>query len=177
MYSFLEQNLTIPSRGIVVCVAPAPAISLDTFLLAPLSGEPMLWRSPTEAWSFAGFGVAARIYATGSTRFLKLQTAAQQIFQQLSVRAHPECQNLPTIRLFGGASFQAEKPSSPWQAFEAADFTLPRWCYAKAEGRAFLALAFSPQEDLAQLQSEAKKLNAFYTISSQRAYQPIEVHT
>jgi salicylate biosynthesis isochorismate synthase len=166
MYSFLEQNLTIPNRGIVVCVAPAPTISLDTFLLAPLSGEPMLWRSPTEAWSFAGFGVAARACATGPARFSKLQAEAQQIFQQLTVRAHPECQNLPPIRLFGGASFQAEKPSSPWQAFEEADFTLPRWCYAKAEGRAFLTLAFSPQEDLAQLQSEAKELDTFFTTPS-----------
>jgi isochorismate synthase EntC len=169
MRAFLEQTLqTLPTEGIVVCVAPAPLVSLDSFLLAPLLGEVLLWRSPSEEWSFVGFGVSAQISTRGSQRFLKTQEEAQKLFQSISLRTHPLCETLPPLRLFGGASFQVSTPQEPWKEFADADFILPRWCYAQNKERAFLTLSFSVHENTAALLEEARELETFFVSPRQK---------
>lgn len=142
-------DLAARSDGaLVVLTAPAPLLDVERLLAPALPDEPiLLWASPAiepsgGAWSFAGWGEAARIDASGATRFEQIRRGADALFATLVERRHPGTGDAPPPRLHGGIAFRPEaQRAAPWAAFSDASFALPRWLYGRSGDRAFLRLA------------------------------------
>lgn len=144
------------SQGPKLFTVPAPVIPIDRLLSA--EGAPpsplLLWDSPaTEpdgpAFSFLGWGEAARIEASGEGRFDELRRSADALFSTLIERRHPDLEDVPAPRLFGGIAFRPEAlQPAPWTAFRDASFVMPRWLYGTNGERAFLRLAVGKGEQI-----------------------------
>jgi isochorismate synthase len=144
------------TQGPKLFTVPAPVIPIDRLLSAP--GAPpsplLVWDSPVKepdgrAFSFLGWGEAARIEATGEGRFEELRRGADALFATLSERRHPDLEDVPAPRLFGGIAFRPEAARpAPWTAFRDASFGMPRWLYGTSGDRAFLRLAVGKEEQI-----------------------------
>jgi isochorismate synthase len=159
MLRFFQRALVVdraPSPGPKLFTVPAPVIPVDQLLAA--EGAPpsplLVWDSPAtepdgRAFSFLGWGEAVRIEATGEGRFEELRRGADAIFATLSERRHPDLEDVPAPRLFGGIAFRPEAArGAPWTAFRDASFGMPRWLYGTSGDRAFLRLAVGAGEQI-----------------------------
>lgn len=119
---------------------PAPRTAAET-LLDIATGDALLWAPPGDAPVFSGSGSARLLVASGPDRFQRIreQAAAERLVRLGSPGS-------PWPRWFGGFAFQAGAAGTPWGAFGEARFTLPRWRYARADGRAWLDLAVHGRE-------------------------------
>lgn len=159
----LDELAARPAAGLVVLSAPVSSTSVDAVIarvqVGP--GPHLLWDSPAveadgSAWTFVGWGEAARVEATGEARFAELRRGAAALFEGLTLRDHPALPPTPSPRLFGGLAFRPElaRPA-PWTAFRDASFALPRWLFACSGERAFLRLALRPGERVERAEIEA----------------------
>ncbi len=116
-----------------------PEISLLDFLrMAPPDAQRVYWAHQDHPIQFAGYGVAAEVYADGPARFETVQREAATLFEGAIVEGHE-----PGIapRLFGGFAFRDDhQPDGIWDAFPAAYFLLPRYLLTRIGGRAWLTV-------------------------------------
>ena len=144
MEGFLLRALDEPGAAgrLVAVTVPAPVVAIDRILAARPGGPLMAFTDPGEgAWSFAGWGEAARVEGTGDKRLEQVRRAADEVFASLEERSHPELEGVPAPRLFGGVAFRTERARpAPWSAFADASFALPKVTYGVSGERAFLRL-------------------------------------
>ena len=130
-----------------------PGLSPET-LVRQARGEPrFFWqdaqmengRSPL---TFAGFGVAAQLYAWGENRFQSIQAQADALFDDMLLLSHE--QQLAAPRLFGGFAFRDDfTPDNTWSIYPRAYFILPHYQIVKVGHAAWLTInTLLPEEDL-----------------------------
>lgn len=159
----LDELCRTPPRGLAVITVPVPVGDVDDVVARVQMGPGLhlLWDSPApepdgRAYSFVGWGEAARVEAMGEGRFGDLRRAAAELFATLTLRDHPELDRAPSPRLFGGLAFRPEpRRSAPWAAFRDGSFTMPRWLLGSAGDRAFLRLTLRPGEHIDRAEIEA----------------------
>lgn len=153
---------------LIAVIAPARPLPAGTVLCArELSGaagaEPSLaWVPPEnddDAWSFVGWGTAARVEGRGEPRLAEVREGAARLFERIDgLGALPFAP-----RLFGGFAFDARPDARTtdlaraWHPFGAASFSLPHILYAKNADRAFLA-AFVPEDRAAEVQGRLDEM-------------------
>ena len=102
-------------------------------------------RSPL---TFAGFGVAAQLYAWGENRFESIQAQADELFDDMLLLSNE--QQLATPRLFGGFAFRDDfSPDNTWSIYPRAYFILPHYQIVKVGHATWLTInTLLPEEDL-----------------------------
>ncbi|MCA9925641.1 MAG: isochorismate synthase [Anaerolineales bacterium] len=102
-------------------------------------------RSPL---TFAGFGVAAQLYAWGENRFASIQAQADALFDDMLLLSSE--QQLATPRLFGGFAFRDDfTPDNTWSIYPRAYFILPHYQIVKVGHATWLTInTLLPEEDL-----------------------------
>ncbi|MCP5098725.1 MAG: isochorismate synthase [Chloroflexi bacterium] len=118
--------------------------------------------------TFAGFGVAAQLYAWGSNRFQSIQEQANALFKGAILLSDE--QKLAAPRLFGGFAFRDDfTPDNTWSIYPRAYFILPHYQLVKVGQATWLTInTLLPDEDLedslpalrAALQARYEDLNA-----------------
>ena len=165
--SVLQAPFELVASGtqLVAVTVPAPVVPIDRAARAQIEGPLLRWDSPAHesggrAFSFAGFGEAARIEGSGEARFDEIRRGAAELFARLTERRHPDAAFAPPPRLHGGIAFRPE-PSrvAPWSAFRDASFALPRWLYGTDGERAFLRLC-APRGEMVCAQTIAAAIAA-----------------
>ena len=133
------------ARRTLMVSIPAPVVEPE--ILLEVSARPMgvVW-DPPDGLAFAGVGAVHRIQLAGPERIQRLQRQADQVWDRLVARAHPDC--LPVSpRLYGGLAFDlGAARNEPWQEFGDGCFTLPRLAYVSDGDRAALSLAVRGRE-------------------------------
>ena len=101
-------------------------MDLLSFLqLAPPASRRVYWENRQQELAFAGFGIAAEIFASDADRFSTVTREIQALFADAVIES-ADAAALP--RLFGGFAFQPDfQPAGIWQAFPTAYFMLPRY--------------------------------------------------
>jgi len=122
-------------------------------------------RSPL---TFAGFGVAAQLYAWGENRFQSIQAQADALFDDMLLLSNE--QQLATPRLFGGFAFRDDfTPDNTWSIYPRAYFILPHYQIVKVGHATWLTInTLLPEEDLQDslpalreaLQARVREFNA-----------------
>jgi isochorismate synthase len=165
------EELAASGAALLAITVPAPVLPIERAARAALAGPVLRWDSPApdrdgRAWSFAGFGEAARVDGDGDARFDALRRGADEIFARIAERRHPDAAWAPPPRLYGGLAFRPEPARvAPWTAFRDASFVLPRWLYGTSGERAFLRVILRAGEpvDVAAL---AATVESFAAIAS-----------
>ena len=146
------QELAASGAALLAITVPAPVLAIERAARADLPGPVLRWDSPApdrdgKAWSFAGFGEAARVDGDGDARFDALRRGADELFAHVVERRHPDTEGVPPPRLYGGIAFRPEPTRvAPWTAFRDASFALPRWLYGSNGERAFLRVVLRAGE-------------------------------
>jgi isochorismate synthase len=156
---------------LVALTVPAPVLPIDRAARAPLGAPLLRWDSPLaeggsgRAFSFAGFGEAARVEGHGESRFDDVRRGADEIFARLAERRDPDAAFAPPPRLFGGLAFRPDPArAAPWTAFRDASFALPRWLYGTDGERAFLRLV-APRAELGTAHAMEEALAALAAVA------------
>lgn len=130
--------------GFALVSVPAPLAPLENVFAAGCADHSFLW-APSGATQFVGQGVAAEVSAEGPARFSNVKAEVSRVLD----RVKSLDDGAPSPRVFGGFSFHPTLPQpSLWDGFAAAHFVLPRTCYARCEGSAWISLCV-PVADLA----------------------------
>ncbi len=137
---------TRPEGAIAVMHIDAPVAPLEAFLRATPRDMGLFWHPPNGP-SCAAAGVCARVDLKGEERLNVLRRWAEDLFSRLQRFELSEVK-APSPRIFGGIAFAPRRnEETPWEDFGDGCFTLPRWTYSIAEGRAHLSLAVRREED------------------------------
>ncbi len=129
-------------EAFAVVSVPAPLADPAHVFAAAQSQQSFLW-APGDGAEFVVKGVAAEIRASGERRF---ETMKDEVVALLGSVKSLES-DAPAPRVFGGFSFHPNAPAGElWQGFDAARFVLPRTCYTRAEGRAWVSLSVRHEE-------------------------------
>ena len=145
------RELASRREGTVVLTLPAALADIPTSVTAGASGL-TLWDDAASdrdgrAWSFVGWGEAARIDANGPRRIDRTLDAARSLFASIVEVRHTEAEVAPSPRLFGGIAFHDDpSQAEPWRGFAGASFALPRFVYGRSGTSAFLRAAFRHDE-------------------------------
>jgi isochorismate synthase len=158
-----------PTTATVAARAIQAAARGGTEALRALESPSILWvpraaggddlRGDDDVWSFAGWGVAARIDGAGEARLAEVQDRAERLWSRVD-RAGA----LPIApRLFGGFAFDAGASARPetdlaraWAPLGDAMFLLPRLLFGSSGDRAFVA-AFAPEPEKAAALADAAR--------------------
>lgn len=132
-----------------------PQTNLLAFLRRAKDTQRFFWESDRAISSFAAFGTAAALAASGKDRFRSTRQAAEELFNRIRITAAPGVpagRILP--RLVGGFSFRPTTPeptpgrSSVWAHFSQAQFFLPRYMLTALDGQHYLTVnTVSPVTD------------------------------
>jgi menaquinone-specific isochorismate synthase len=120
------------------------------------------WENHQTDLAFAGYGIAAELYANGADRFDVIQHELSDLFENAEIETtHPAAP-----RLFGGFAFQSDfKSNGVWSAFPSAYFVLPRYQLTRKKHQTWLTInAFvSTNREAAQVEAKlddmAKRLH------------------
>lgn len=97
--------------------------------------------------TFAGFGMAAQLYAWGANRFQSIQAQAEALFADMLLLSDE--QQLAAPRLFGGFAFRDDfTPDNTWSIYPRAYFILPHYQIVKVGNATWLTInTLLPEED------------------------------
>lgn len=150
-----------------------------TDALRGLASPSIVWvprASGDDAWSFVGWGTAARADGEGADRLADVQARAERVWSRVD-RAGA----LPIApRLFGGFAFDAggdvrreTELGRAWAPFGDASFVLPRLLFGCSGDRAFVA-AFAPEPEVASALADAARraLDAHDGTKQQTVFEP-----
>lgn len=132
-------------------------IDLYDFLrIAPSDAQRVYWEnnSDQQDFAFAGYGIAAELYANGEDRFEVIQHELASLFENADINpSHAAA----APRLFGGFAFQPDfTPHGVWAAFPSAYFVLPRYQLSRGDGTTWLTVnaCVSSSREIAQVEAE-----------------------
>jgi isochorismate synthase len=132
------------AASIVAVTVPAPFAPLEALLSVHPDEDAFLW-DPRDGASFAGVGAVSVLEASGARRMVHVRDRAADLWRNVAASALVE--GAPPLRCFGGFSFQAgQLRVEPWYGFGDAHFFLPRFTYARTDGRAFLTVVVGADE-------------------------------
>lgn len=138
--------------------AVAPVDLLSFLQLAPPASRRVYWENRQQELAFAGFGIAAEIFASDADRFSTVTREIQALFADAVI----ESADAPALpRLFGGFAFQPDfQPAGIWQAFPTAYFMLPRYQISKRGDQAWLTVngCVTANHEISQLRTELADL-------------------
>lgn len=133
---------------LLTCSYPWPDADLLAFLHLGKGQPRVFWESEKSPLALAGFGIAARLTASGADRFAQIAAQSRQLFANLQrVGEHSGASPL----LVGGFAFRpggdADDPC--WAPFADAQFILPRYQLTHTNGETWLTLnhRLTPDED------------------------------
>lgn len=128
----------------------SPGITLAGFLRHARGQARVYWQDGQDPLAYAGFGVAAEIFAWGDGRFRDIQRQAQTLFHNAVF--YDDGQPLATPRLLGGFAFRDDfSPDYAWSAFHPAHFILPHYQMVQVGAETWLTInAILPREESAQ---------------------------
>jgi isochorismate synthase len=147
-HALLAEALAEPApqgAATLAIAVPAPLSRPEIFLCATERPYGFAFCPPTGP-VLAGAGVTHRIAVSGPGAPDYVRAQADAIFARLSFRKPPGC-DVPAPCFFGGLAFQPSgSDCAPWQAFGDGCFTLPRWTYARHEGKAWLSVTVRTED-------------------------------
>ncbi|MBC8170030.1 MAG: chorismate-binding protein, partial [Anaerolineae bacterium] len=151
---------------------PVAPVNLLAFLqIAPAATRRVYWENRQLDLAFAGFGIAAEIFASDADRFATVTREIQALFADAIIESS-DAAALP--RLFGGFAFQPDfQPTGIWQAFPNAYFMLPRYQISHRGDHAWLTIngCVSASHEVEQLRAEltdlAQRIQTLPTVTSQ----------
>ncbi|MFO7537027.1 MAG: isochorismate synthase [Chloroflexota bacterium] len=116
---FAEQRL-------VSYTLPAPQATAANFLRQARGQARIYWQDGRSDVTFAGFGLAANLFAWGERRFAQIEQQARALFHEaLLLNEGPK---LAAPRLFGGFAFNDDfMPDNTWSVHHPAHFILPHY--------------------------------------------------
>ena len=128
---------------------PSPGVDVAGFLHHARGQARVYWQDGQDPVAFAGFGVAAEIFAWGDGRFRDIQRQAEALFHDATF--FDGGQPLSTPRLMGGFSFRDDfSPDYAWSAFHPAHFILPHYQLVQVNGDTWLTInAILPRDESA----------------------------
>lgn len=127
----------------------SPGVDMAGFLQHARGQARVYWQDGQDPVAFAGFGVAAELFAWGNGRFLDIQRQAQALFHDAV--HYDSGQPLAAPRLLGGFAFRDDfSPDYAWSAFHPAHFVLPHYQLVQVNGDAWLTInAILPRDESA----------------------------
>lgn len=141
------------SLRLVSLSMPAPGLSPQTVLHQARGEARFFWQdaqveSGRSPLTFAGFGVAAQLYAWGQNRFESIQAQAEALFADLLLLSDE--QELAAPRLFGGFAFSDDfTPDNTWSIYPRAYFILPHYQLVQVGRATWLTInTLLPPEDV-----------------------------
>jgi menaquinone-specific isochorismate synthase len=141
---FAEQRL-------VSYTLPAPEVTAANFLRQARGQARVYWQDGRSDVTFAGFGVAANLFAWGERRFDQIEQQARALFEGAVVLNNGP--RLAAPRLFGGFAFNDDfLPDNTWSVHHPAHFVLPHYLLVRIEQESWLTInALLPVEETAEL--------------------------
>jgi menaquinone-specific isochorismate synthase len=141
---FAEQRL-------VSYTLPAPDVTAANFLRQARGEARVYWQDGRSDVTFAGFGVAANLFAWGEPRFDQIEQQARALFEGAVVLN--DGPKLAAPRLFGGFAFNDDfLPDNTWSVHHPAHFVLPHYQLVRIEKESWLTInALLPVEETAEL--------------------------
>ncbi len=145
-----KQGVGAANGRLVSYSQPSPGVDMASFLRHARGQARVYWQDGQDPVAFAGFGVAAELFAWGNGRFLDIQRQAQALFHDAI--HYDSGQPLAAPRLLGGFAFRDDfSPDYAWSAFHPAHFVLPHYQLVQVNGDAWLTInAILPREESAQ---------------------------
>lgn len=120
----LAPSPSTPAGRLVSYSLPGPGLTPAGFLQHALGHERFYWQDARQPITYAGFGVAAELFAWGENRFSDIQRQAAALFAG-AVRQGPAPAG---PRLIGGFAFRDDfTPDNTWTEFHPAHFILPHF--------------------------------------------------
>ncbi len=120
-------------RGVRAATREVRDVSYRAFLSA--FDRPHTYWSTPDGLEVAGVGSVARLTAGGDDRFDRLRTRAARLFDTVTFDGPP----VARPRVLGGVAFHPDhRAESPWEAFPAAAFVLPRLLLVRGDERTLL---------------------------------------
>ncbi|MCB8922952.1 MAG: isochorismate synthase [Ardenticatenaceae bacterium] len=128
---------------------PSPGVDMAGFLRHAHGQVRVYWQDGQDPVAFAGFGVAAEIFAWGDGRFRDIQRQAEALFHDAVF--YDGGQPLSAPRLMGGFAFRDDfSPDYAWAVFHPAHFILPHYQLVQANGETWLTInAILPRDESA----------------------------
>lgn len=126
---------------------PSPGVDVAGFLHHARGQARVYWQDGQDPVAFAGFGVAAELFAWGNGRFLDIQRQAQALFHEAV--HYDSGQPLAAPRLMGGFAFRDDfAPDYAWSSFHPAHFILPHYQLAQVNDASWLTInAILPRDE------------------------------
>ena len=141
-----------PDAGrLLSCSLPASGLSAFSFLSHAFGRPRFFWRSSFDDTIYAGFGIAAQLFAWGTDRFREIEHQAELLFEGAELLGKHEAPILP--RLFGGFSFRDDfVQDNVWAAFQPSHFILPHYQFIQRGEESWLTInAMASADDAATL--------------------------
>ncbi|MCA9960041.1 MAG: isochorismate synthase [Anaerolineales bacterium] len=148
--SLSQQGAFEESNGRLLSYSqPSPGVTIADFLRHARGQVRVYWQDGQDPVTYAGFGVAAEIFAWGDGRFRDIQRQAAALFHDAVF--YDGGQPLSTPRLMGGFSFRDDfSPDYAWAAFHPAHFILPHYQLVQVNDEAWLTInAILPRDESA----------------------------
>ena len=118
---------------------PAPGVTAVAFLSQAKGQERFFWEDVRDNTTFAGFGVAANLFAWGESRYDHINQQAHALFDSAIMLA--DAPEVAKPRLFGGFAFRDDfVPDNTWAAFHPAHFILPHYQLVQIGGDSWLTI-------------------------------------
>ena len=129
---FSEQQL-------VSYTLPAPDITATNFLHQAHGQARIYWQDGRSEVTFAGFGIAANLFAWGQHRFDQIERQSRDLFHNaVLLNDGPK---LATPRLFGGFAFNDDfMPDNTWSVHHPAHFLLPHYQLVRIGAESWLTI-------------------------------------
>ena len=138
-------------QRLVSYTLPAPDITAANFLKQAVGQARIYWQDGRSDVTFAGFGVAANLFAWGERRFDQIEQQARALFDGAVVLN--DGPKLAAPRLFGGFAFNDDfLPDNTWSVHHPAHFVLPHYQLVRIGKESWLTInALLPVEETADL--------------------------
>ena len=148
----------LQSQILVSYTLPAPQVTAADFLRRALGQARFYWQDGRFHVTFAGFGVAANLFAWGQNRFQSIREQAEALFAgAVMLNEGPA---LAAPRLFGGFAFRDDfMPDNTWSVHHPAHFILPHYQLVRVEGETWLTInaLIPPDDDPEALRDELRE--------------------
>jgi menaquinone-specific isochorismate synthase len=147
----LADSSPFAGQRLVSYTLPAPDITAANFLRQARGQARIYWQDGRSDVTFAGFGVAANLFAWGERRFDQIEQQARALFDGAMVLN--EGPKLASPRLFGGFAFNDDfLPDNTWSVHHPAHFVLPHYQLVRIGKESWLTInALLPTEETADL--------------------------
>lgn len=147
----LANALDTPAQGAAwtIVSVPAPRADLEeVFARFGERGSTSVFWDPRGGASVIADGEAHRIDVSGPRRFRDLRIRASEMWRQVAWKtcAPASDGDPPQPRMLGGLAFEDDPRGGRWEGFGGGSFVLPKWCYFRRGGAAWLNVAASASE-------------------------------